>query len=125
MGTVLIGQGKAVLHEPRELNPDKVLQVHLFEARPNKMFSEEHRQAVRFLRFNIPVECAECGRRSKLHWTSLFSFKAMDMKSSFVILRSGTDKVHAPLTPVCSSHPMAAAEMPPLPPRKRKPRGKK
>lgn len=88
-------------------------------------FSEDQRQMVRFLHYSHPVECAECGRRSRYHWTSLFSFQAMDMKGSFMVLRSASGKVHPPLTPVCGAHPMAPAEVPPLPPRKRKPRVKK
>lgn len=118
--TVLIGNGKLLVHEMRKLNPDNVLQVHLYEARPNRLFTEEQRQTVRFLRYSHLVECAECGRRSKSHWTSLFSFQAMDMKCSSFTLRSATGKIHPPMTPVCGIHPMAPAEMPPLPPRGRK-----
>lgn len=92
----------------------------MYEAKPNRMFSEAQRAAVRFLRFSRAVECAECGRRSKSHWTSLFSFQAMDMKSNVFFLRSKTGKVHPPMTPVCHSHPMAPGEIPPLPPRRRK-----
>jgi len=105
-----------------ELKWNDVLQVQMFEAKPNPMFSEDQRGTVRFLHYSRPVECAECGRRSKYHWTSLISFKAMDMSGNTpgFTLRSSTDKVHPPLTPVCTAHPMAAAEMPPLPPRKRK-----
>lgn len=102
------------------LDAGKVLQVRIFEARPNKLFSDEHRASVRFLRYSQPVECAECGHRSKSHWTSLWSFKAMDVKGSQFVLRSATGTVHAPLTPVCGTHPLAVAEMPPLPPRVRK-----
>lgn len=104
----------------RKLNVANVVQVHLGEAAPNKMFTEEQRQSVRFLHYSHLVECAECGRRSKTHWTSLFSFQAMDMKGSVMVLRSASGKVHPPLTPVCGSHPMASGEMPPLPPRVRK-----
>lgn len=100
----------------------KVLQVRLSEAKPNKLFSEDERSLVRFLRYNLPVECAECGRRGKSMWTSRASFQAMDMKGSFGVLRSATGKVHAPLTPVCGSHPLAVAEMPPLLPKERRPR---
>lgn len=103
-----------------EMDWTKVLQVGFFEAKPNKMFTEEQRQSIRFLRYSHPVECAECGRRSKSHWTSLLSFQAMDMRGTSIVLRSATGKIHAPLTPVCGSHPLAVAEMPPLPPRKRK-----
>ncbi len=95
-------------------------QVWLREAKPNKMFTEEMRRLVRFLRYSQVVECAECGKRSKSHWTMLASFKAMDMKGSFGVLRSATGKVHMPLTPVCGIHPLALEEMAPLPARKRK-----
>ncbi len=96
-----------------------VVQVQISEAKPNPMFTEEQRALVRFIHYSHPVACAECGRRSKHHWTSLISFQAMDMKGSTFTLRSATGKVHLPLTPVCSAHPMRAAAMPPLPPRKR------
>lgn len=119
--TVLFGkQGGAVVHEPKKLNSANVLQVHLLEAKPNKMFTAEQTAAVRFLHYSHPVECAECGKRSKYHWTSLFSFQAMDFKNSIYVLRSSSGKVHPPLTPVCRTHPMGPAEMPLLPPRVRK-----
>ncbi len=108
----------------KKIDPVNILEVGLFEAKPNKMFSEEQRQTVRFLRFSHAVECAECGRRSKSHWTSLLSFQAMDTRGRDFTLRSATGKVHAPLTPVCGNHPLAVAEMPPLPARKRKPKAK-
>ncbi len=103
-----------------DLKWEDVLQVHILEAKPNPMFTEAQRETVRFLRYSHAVECAECGRRSKNHWTSLMSFKAMDMRGNSFTLRSATDKVHPPLTPVCSAHLMTPAAMPPLPPRKRK-----
>lgn len=99
---------------------DQVLKVDMYEARQNPMFTEQQRQTVRFLRYSHPVECAECGRRSRRHWTSLFSFQAMDMNGTSFVLGSASGKVHPPLTPVCGAHPMGAAVMPPLPPRKRK-----
>lgn len=43
--------------------PVELLQVQILEAKPNKMFTEAERRAVRFLRFNRTVQCAECGRR--------------------------------------------------------------
>lgn len=104
----------------KQLDWEKVQQVLIFEAKPNKLFSEEQRATVRFLHYVLPVECAECGRRSKSHWTSTLSFQAMDAKHSFLVLTSATGKVHPPLTPVCGSHPLAAAEAPPLSPRIRK-----
>ena len=103
-----------------ELKWENVLQVGLYEAKPNPLFTEAQRATVRFLHYSRAVACAECGRRSKHHWTSLFSFLAMDTRGRSFVLQSATGKVHPPLTPVCSSHPMAPAETPPLPPRERK-----
>jgi hypothetical protein len=101
---------------PAEPEP---LMVALYEARPNKLFTEEHRRTVRFLRYNQLVACSECGRRSKTHWTVLFSFEAQSL-GFLVPKRSG--KVHRPLDPVCRSHILALAPWtsPPAAPRKRK-----
>jgi hypothetical protein len=77
--------------------------VQILEAKPNKLFTEEQREIVRFLRYTSAVPCAECGKRRKLHWTLLWSFKAKTMpKRAFVLQDSG--KIHLPLTPVCTSH---------------------
>jgi len=94
----------------KELNWDNVLQVSLHEAKPNPLFSEAQRATVRFLRYSRAVPCAECGRKSKSHWTSLFSFEAMDAQGRSFVLRSKTGKVHPPLAPVCGRHPMAPKE---------------
>ena len=102
------------------VDASKVQQVKLIEPKPNPMFEDWQTATTRFLRYSHPVECAECGRRSKTHWTSFLSFQAMDMKGSFGVLKSATGKVHPPLTPVCGSHPLAVAESPELPARKRK-----
>jgi hypothetical protein len=84
------------------------LQVLLFEAKPNKLFTEEQTAAVRFLRYNQSVPCAECGKRSKHHWTVLYSFKATSLvPGMFTLQESG--KVHLPLTPVCRDHPLTPA----------------
>lgn len=112
-----MGKKGVLVTDRKKLNPEHVLQVHLLEAKPNKMFTAEQTAAVRFLHYSHLVECAECGKRCKYHWTSLFSFQAMDFKSSIFVLRSSSGKVHPPLTPVCGSHPMAPAETPPLPKR--------
>ena len=93
------------------------LWVGLYEARPNKMFSEEQRSTVRFLRYSQLVACSECGRRSKTHWTVLYSFEAQSL-GFLVPKRSG--KVHRPLDPVCRSHILALAPWTPLPPPPRK-----
>ena len=94
------------------LNFDNVLQVKLLDAKPNKMFTEWQTATTKFLRYNRAVPCAECGKRSKSHWTQLVSFQAMDMSGSSFVLRSASGKVHAPLTPVCGTHPLAVAEFP-------------
>ena len=84
------------------------LQVLLFDAKPNPMFSDEQTRTIRFLQYNQAVPCAECGKRSKRHWTVLYSFKATSMVSgAFTLQESG--KVHLPLTPVCTNHPLAPA----------------
>jgi hypothetical protein len=85
------------------------------------MFAEDQRRMVRFLRYNQLVACSECGRRSKTHWTVLYSFEAQSL-GMLVPRRSG--KIHMPLDPVCRSHILALVEWtpPPAPPRKRKPK---
>lgn len=98
------------------------LVVGLYEAKPNPMFTEEHLQLVRFLRYNVAVACAECGRKNKALWTMLCSFQALDM-AVLVPLRSG--KVHPPLTGVCQKHLMAMEtqeESPTTLPKKRQPK---
>jgi hypothetical protein len=70
------------------------------------MFTEEHRASIRFLQYSQLVACSECGRRSKTHWTALYSFEAQSF--GFLVLeRFG--KVHRPLDPVCRSHILAMA----------------
>jgi hypothetical protein len=105
---------------------EKVLQVTILEARPNPLFEEWQRELVRFLRFNRAVPCAECGRRSKHHWTQVVSFKAYNVATakSFILERNWSGKIHPPLAPVCGSHPLAVAEFPeiPRPKRRRKPK---
>ena len=93
------------------MKDDGPLIVQLFEAKPNKMFTEAHTRHVRFLRFNAAVPCAECGKRSKHHWTVLYSFKAMSLA---VLVPKESDKVHPPLTPVCRSHILKPARSPVL-----------
>ena len=84
---------------------DPATLVEVREARPNKMFSEEQRALVRFLRFSSAVPCAECGRRSKTHWTMLCEFKANTMAQFSII----PGKRLWPMAPVCTKHPMAPA----------------
>jgi hypothetical protein len=85
------------------------LWLDLFEAKPNKMFAEEQRQAVRFLRYSQAVACAECGKRSKHHWSALYSFEALSLAAALVATESG--KVHMPLSPVCRSHILRPAQI--------------
>jgi hypothetical protein len=80
--------------------------VQIFEARPNRMYTEEQRAIVRFLRYSKAVPCAECGRKSKTHWTLLLSFKAKTMAA---IIPTDSGKVHMPLTPVCRNHLLGPA----------------
>ena len=91
---------------------DKVkplLQVSVREAKPNKMFTEEQRQDVRFLIYNRPVACAHCGRKTRSHWTLLCAFRSMaaleDMPFGGDL--SHNDKSFPPLTPVCGEHALA------------------
>ena len=91
--------------------PAAPITVELFEARPNKMWPEALRQAIRFLRFSAPVPCAECARKRKTHWTMLVPFAARTaLQHRFALHDSG--KVHAALQPVCRSH-LLAPQLPP------------
>ena len=91
---------------PAEPEP---LMVALYEARPNKLFTEDQRALVRFFRYSQAVPCAECGRRRRLHWTMLLSFEATTMpnRASFTLVPG--KRAHLPLTPVCSNHLMVPA----------------
>jgi len=98
------GKGSAVReHKPK--NASEILFVQVLEARPNKLFTEEQRAAVRFLRFNRAVLCTECGKRRKAMWTMLCEFRAYDMDAGGLIPK----KVHKPLDAVCEDHPVAPA----------------
>jgi len=81
----------------------RLLVVEILEAKPNKMFTEDQQRAVRFLRYNRWIACAECGKKRKVMWTLLCEFVAHNM-GPFTLRQSG--KVHAPLTPVCGEHPL-------------------
>ncbi len=81
----------------------KILFVQILEAKPNELFSEEQRRAVRFLRYSKAVACAECGKKRKLMWTMLCQFRAVKMDS---IVATESQISHSPLTPVCSDHPI-------------------
>ena len=87
----------------------EILFVQILEAKPNPMFTEEQRAAVRFLRFNQTVPCAECGKRRKVMWTMLCEFHAHSLSGPGLYLPKTTAKKHAPLTPVCGDHPLGPA----------------
>jgi hypothetical protein len=79
--------------------------VQILEAKPNKMFSEQERASVRFLRYNQHVPCAACGKKLRIHWTMLCQFKAGDMgKAQFEM--QFYPQGFPPLTPVCGDHPL-------------------
>lgn len=81
----------------------QILCVSIHEAKPNKMFTEEQRQTIRFLIYNHRIPCAECGKKLKKMWTMLCQFKAHTMDS---IAFKDSNKSHMPLTPVCDDHPI-------------------
>lgn len=85
---------------------ENLLYVQIFEAKPNPLFTENQRATIRFLSYNKYVPCAECGKKSRGHWTALYEFLAHTM-APFVPLRSGL--VHPPLAPVCRDHLLAPA----------------
>lgn len=79
-----------------------ILFVDIREAKPNKMFSEEQRAAIRFLIYSRPVACAECGKKKKSLWTMICQFRAHSMENIFAIKKS--EKSHPPLAGVCGDH---------------------
>lgn len=105
----------------RQEKPGQVIEVQILEAQPNKLFTEDERALVRFLRYSQAVPCAECGRRRRLHWTMLLSFEAKTMpdKASFTLVPG--KRAHPPLIPVCSSHLLAPVAMGAPPARKKGP----
>lgn len=85
-----------------------MLCVKNLDAKPNPMFSEELLQAVRFLRYSRAIPCVACGKKVRIHWTMLCEFKAVDFENSHFVTRD-YPQVFAPLTPVCSDHPLHPA----------------
>lgn len=85
-----------------------LLWVEILDAKPNPMFAEWQTRSIRFLRFNRWIPCVACGKKVKIHWTMLCDFKAADMSRPAFTLQY-YDKIFAPLTPVCSDHPLAPA----------------
>lgn len=95
-----------------------IVQVQVLEARSNPLYTDEQRALVRFLRYTAPVPCAECGTRSRHHWTMRVSFTAARLTpGTMTLVESGT--VHLPLAPVCRAHPLAPAALPAAPKRAR------
>ena len=82
------------------------IRVQIHEAQPNPIFSEEQRAWIRFLEYDRPVPCAECGKLATVHWTMLCEFRAAS-PAAFV-MRPG-ERRHMPLTPVCEDHLLAPA----------------
>jgi hypothetical protein len=91
--------------QPAHRKEADITTVEIIEAKSNKMFSEEQRAMVRFLRFNRSVPCAECGKRSRVKWTMLCTFKVHEFGGQLVLRES--QKVHTPLAAVCGAHPIA------------------
>ena len=100
-GSPTTGQG-------RRGGEPEILHVEILEAKPNQMFAEAQRQAIRFLRFNRSVPCTECGKRRRVMWTMLCEFYAYDFNTpGFTLVKP--DKKHPPLDAVCGAHPLAPA----------------
>ena len=81
----------------------EILCVEIFEAKENKMFTEEQRRMIRFLRYSQFIPCEECGKKRKVMWTMLCDFEAHSMGD---ITSRDSGIVHPPLTPVCQDHPI-------------------
>jgi hypothetical protein len=96
---------------PKQNKSREILWVDICEAKPNKMFTETERAAVRFLRFNRHVPCAACGKKVLVPWTMLCEFKATyDMDNSPIpFMLTDYPQTFPPLTPVCGTHCMHPA----------------
>lgn len=93
---------------PKKPPKETLLQVHILEAKPNPLFTENQRRMVRFLRFNQYVPCAHCGKKVRVHWTMLCDFRSVDMSRALFTIDAQRDgKPFPPLTPVCGDHPLA------------------
>lgn len=88
----------------------KLLWVDIREMKPNPLHEEWQRRSVRGLIYNRPVQCSvpECGKKKRGMWTMLCTFKVGDMEGSVMVLKNFPG-VFAPLTPVCSDHPISPA----------------
>lgn len=89
--------------------PEQIYLVAATPPKPNPLFTEKQLQLTRFLDYSGPVPCAECGRRSRRHWTSLGTFRVMQEMQ--FCLKAG-EKVHLPMTPVCTKHILTEAQLP-------------
>lgn len=100
------GLGPSKTKVKQTASDSKILVVQILEAKPNAMFAEEQRAAIRFLRFNQWVRCQECGRRKKVMWTMVCEFYAHSMGQLTV---EKSMKIHKPLDEVCQDHLLAPA----------------
>jgi len=89
------------------MSKKQILQVQIYEAKPNKMFTEAQRSFVRFLTYNQTIKCARCGKKKKRMWTMLCQFRA-NIFSAIPTEAAGMS--FAPLTPVCIDHPLEPDE---------------
>lgn len=90
----------------------KILFVQIREAKENPLFSEAQREAVRFLCYNQPVACAQCGKKKRTLWTMLCAFRSIDLTSPegakrFTIDAQRDGQPFPPLAGVCGDHPLA------------------
>ena len=90
---------------PKKMPRKLALYVEILEAKPNKMFTEFQHQTTKFLRYSKAIACAECGKKRRLMWTQLFTFRCHNLVPGLFSTVPG--KIHAPLTPVCGDHPLA------------------
>lgn len=78
--------------------------IDILEAKPNKMFTEQQRALVRFVRsYGQSMTCAHCGKKKRTLWTMLTPFRAVDL-SGIVAVKG--EELLAPLTLVCTEHLM-------------------
>lgn len=92
------------------MKSEQIYLIAVNECKPNPLFTERQHSLTRFLRFSGPVPCAECGRRSRLQWTQLATFRVM--REEQFTLQAG-EKVHLPMAPVCTKHILADADIAP------------
>lgn len=85
-------------------NKEPIYLVSMNGPKKNKMFTERQHALTLFLTYSQAIPCAECGRRSKHHWTQRCTFVVMQEVG--LMLKRG-EKVHMPLAPVCTKHILA------------------